>query len=289
MQPIRRYIGGIDDVSRDMTSDEVERLLDSKAGKGDWFANWLSVTPPADRHTTFRALLDSLPKGSYKPFAIVDGLPIKYDHKNLDNPLNSVGRHLRFVIIALPDSQYNLSNAFSERTLCIVGSSNPDGKESFLQCLSWDPHALGKGLGLTRFFQRSSKDGWPYFGDGFDAFVPASAPFGPFDGHVGGAMIMKELGEPWTHWFATKNGDEFQASLGSTPEKGTPVDPHNALFDKLFTAPGQVPFSLVGSAEDLEPIVQNSIRKWYISRFAHDFQKPGTSEPLDTISSSIRN
>lgn len=179
-QPILRFIEGIDPdgQSRELTQEEVDQLIraDNATGKlGDWFAQWLANTPVDQRQLSLRSLLtEVLPTGSYKPFAVADGIPIVYDSKNTTKPLNSVNRHVRFVIVALPDSSstLDLSDAIMKRTLCIVGSSYPDGKSqdegAFLQCASWDPNALGKRMGLMRFYQRND-DGWIYFGDSFNA------------------------------------------------------------------------------------------------------------------------
>jgi hypothetical protein len=170
--PILSFIEGIDDKPRYLTSAEVDQLTQPGApsGRGDWFAQWLAATPVDKRQLTLRSFLtEVLPDGSYTPFGVADGLPIVYDHANPSNPLNSVSRHMRFIIVAVPDSP-DLSNAITTRTLCIVASHNLDGQDqrSFLQCASWDPHALGPRMGLMRFYQRNT-DGWMYFGDSFNA------------------------------------------------------------------------------------------------------------------------
>lgn len=122
--------------------------------------------------------------------------------------------HIRIIALA-----YNGSEPFdsdtSKWTLCIVGSrllNNSDRNTSFLQVASWN--------GLTfRFYQVSpgtvrsesaetcqndlvntsqsnlndaQPQAWNYFGSSMDAFGPNSY-LGPFNGHVNGACIMKEL------------------------------------------------------------------------------------------------
>lgn len=172
-QPILSFIDGVDQQPRYLTADEIKQLTSSGAGLGDWFAQWLAATSKANRAMSYRDIIKALPPDSfYKTFAIADGTPIVYDHKNPDNPLNSVSRHLRFITVAMPDvkaSEGNLSKAILKRTLSIVGSSNLDGKtvNAFLQCASWDPDAYKKGMGMTRFYQRDAE--WEYFGDGFNA------------------------------------------------------------------------------------------------------------------------
>ncbi|PPQ95705.1 hypothetical protein CVT25_000784 [Psilocybe cyanescens] len=266
-EPILASVAGIDKTPRLLSHAEV-------AGLTDWFGQWLAKTPVSKRQLSLRGLLKgALPTDSYTIYAIADGIPIVYDHANPDNPLNSVSRHLRFVIIALPDKAlravFDIKQAILDRTLCIVGSANPDGETAFLQCASWDPKGLDRnlGLGIMRFYERTN-GGWVYVGDSLNAFNPLSINKGPFDGHIGGGMIMKELTSPWTHWFDT-NRDDFISSLGSTKDQPSKCDPYNALNDMLFSGPNGPPLSLV--VETLEPIVELSVSKWYDARFARDF------------------
>ena len=173
-QPILRFIEGIDEQPRELTSSEIAELTSTQNGAGDWFAQYLAATPVDQRGLSFRAVLTKvLPAGSYyETFAVCDGLPIVYDHANPDNPLNRVSRALRFVVIALPDMQnQDLGRAILSRTLCFVASPNPDGTDgsAFLQCASWDPRGYPGGQGITRFYQRNPKRGWVFFGDSFDA------------------------------------------------------------------------------------------------------------------------
>lgn len=198
-QPILAQIAGIDPSPRPLSPQEIEGLT-------DWFGQYLAKTPVADRKLSFRSLLkEALPAGCYTIYAIADGIPIVYDHDNPDNPLNSVNRNLRFVVIALPDKAlraiFDSKQAILARTLCIVGSANPDGTSAFLQCASWDPKGLNadRKLGIMRFYERTG-DGWVYAGDSFNAvsqllrfismeliffiiqFNALSIDRGPFDG-----------------------------------------------------------------------------------------------------------
>jgi hypothetical protein len=120
--------------------------------------------------------------------------------------------HLRLVTLITLVDKDAFSSSTNEWTLCIVGGRDPlqtSRAKSFLQVASWD--------GLTyRFYQvrlshnsrvhmrlltRSQSDfpnndrnnqSWTYFGESMDAFGSAEY-LGPFNGHVNGAPIMKEL------------------------------------------------------------------------------------------------
>jgi hypothetical protein len=79
-------------------------------------------------------------------------------------------------------------------TFCIVGGNDPkeiNRENSFLQVISWN------GIEF-RFYQSDFANGdsfiqaWNYFGRSRDAFGPNSY-LGPFNGHVNGACIMKEI------------------------------------------------------------------------------------------------
>lgn len=180
-QPILAQIAGIDPDPRPLSAQEI-------AGLTDWFGQYLAQTPVSNRKLSFRSLLrDALPTGCYTIYAIADGIPIVYDHNNPDNPLNSVNRNLRFVVIALPDkalrADFDVKQAILARTLCIVGSANPDGTRAFLQCASWDPKGLDaqRNLGIMRFYERTG-DGWVYAGDSLNAVCQiAASPFNQTD------------------------------------------------------------------------------------------------------------
>ncbi|TFK70989.1 hypothetical protein BDN72DRAFT_491738 [Pluteus cervinus] len=274
-EPILACIEGIDNDLRYLSSQEVANLIKvDGSSKGDWFAQWLAKTPETARELTLRSLLTSF-SGRYFIFGVADGLPVKYDHKNEDNPLNSVNRHMRFLCVILPDAEAgsaNIVDAVSQRTIFAVAGHCPDANGKlpisgdFLQCVSWDPHAFGKGKGMGRFYQRNT-EGWVFFGDGFNAFNSQSTDRGAFDGHIGGALIMKELQRPWTHWYDGGNAGDFVSSLGSTPDKGSACDPHNVLYDPLFTATQGTVFGLLISAEQLQRIVEKCIPNWYKTRF----------------------
>ncbi|KAJ6564431.1 hypothetical protein B0H19DRAFT_1233344 [Mycena capillaripes] len=110
----------------------------------------------------------------------------------------------------------------------------------------------------------------------------------PFCGHVGGALTTTcELTVPWTHWYNAGNVNEFTASLGSTRTAASLCDKHNALYDPLLTPSSGAPFSLLGRAEDFEPVVELSVSKWYIPRWTHDFLD-ADKKPLGTIATVIK-
>ena len=67
---------------------------------------------------------------------MADGTPIVYDHENPNNPLNSVSRHMHFVVVAMPDltSTPDLSDATMTRTLSLLEATTPTVRTRELFC-----------------------------------------------------------------------------------------------------------------------------------------------------------
>ncbi|KAJ7084935.1 hypothetical protein C8R44DRAFT_894045 [Mycena epipterygia] len=101
---------------------------------------------------------------------------------------------------------------------------------------------------------------------------------------TGKSNALIELAFPWTHWYNSKNVNEFQDSLGSTRDTPSRCDPYNVLYDALFTPPHGPPFSLLGTAESLEPLIRTAVSKWYQTRFSSNFVDPETSESYEYCS-----
>jgi hypothetical protein len=96
----------------------------------------------------------------------------------------------------------------------MVGSSALDSKGAFLQVASWDGKVfrfyqvplsrLCEYRLTTLFIQRGQiennaplggegRNGWIYQGVSTDAFTNEMSYLGPFNGHINGAIVMKEL------------------------------------------------------------------------------------------------
>ncbi|CAE6513058.1 unnamed protein product [Rhizoctonia solani] len=303
-QPILQQIVGIDTQPRKVSPNEILQPERRSQNRGDWFAQWLARTPAHARPRCLEGFLTQAldqTNSYYQSFAVADGTPIAYHPGNDPHSLNSANRYLRFVTVVLPDTKGRPSqlaqHAIMERTLCLLSNRTDRRARAFLQCASWNPHEFGENRGLMRFYvrRREPEGEWVFMGDSRQAFDPRTRNQGPFLGHIGGALIMKELRVPWPHWFDLSNIDEFQRSLGSTPtngsrtdeptavdgdlgaqesilaEGGSRADRSNLLHDSLFG--GNRAFSLLasGRAETLEGVITSSVWRWYLSRFALDF------------------
>jgi hypothetical protein len=80
--------------------------------------------------------------------------------------------------------------------LLISATPPSDSADVFLQVAGWDSvnevfHYYERGEGGATWF-------WE--GDSWHALTAPTRGKGPFDSHVNGAPVMKELKEPWLHW-----------------------------------------------------------------------------------------
>lgn len=98
---------------------------------------------------------------------------------------------IRFLTLITLKGKPFFSLSVNDWTLCIVGGPRPKETSrgtSFLQVASWNGSEF-------RFYQNgvfNDNFGWNYFGESKDAFG-LNAYLGPFNGHVNGACIMKEI------------------------------------------------------------------------------------------------
>ena len=139
-------------------------------------------------------------------FCVADGGSIDWSSKIA----NWFDPHTRFVAIIVSKG----ADVFSTDswTLCVVGSNSLDSEDAFLQVASWNGQVF-RFFGVCSLYvfnehiaKESQRDnvndiqnhvtdviGWVYQGQSLDAFSEHDSYLGPFNGHVNGACIMKEL------------------------------------------------------------------------------------------------
>jgi hypothetical protein len=123
---------------------------------------------------------------------------------------------------------------------------------AFLQVIGWDDQA-----GVFNYYEHRG-GAWAWAGNSTHAFDPRSRGQGPFDSHINGSMVMKELKFPWNHW---------QSVAANIPaEVFAPDDP--ARNDPLITG-------RVGAEKLQEQIVQPGVRRWTDSRFSKEVTADG--------------
>jgi hypothetical protein len=115
---------------------------------------------------------------------------------------------------------------------------------SLLQLIAWSEKDRA-----FHYFERKT-GAWGWAGNSFHALSAPTRGQGPFDSHINGSLVMKELKAPWSHWHSADS--HIPRSLfGPAAEFNT--DP---LFQDL------------DGAEFLEGIVRAGIDRWTDGRFA---------------------
>lgn len=235
-----RFVQGLDLHARPMTSAEQAEL-------GDPFARLLlarGIFP-----LSLRALLAELDRFNDEP----EGLP---DQKVF---LAADGGH----ILWTPETD-GLARAFrfavarsrgGDARLLISSSTVADGTQDhhFLQLIGWDAEH-----GVFHYYERRGGT-WSWAGNSLHALAPETRGKGPFDSHVNGSLVMKELRQPWVHWHAP--------AAGIAPEALAPDDPlrDDPLFRERATA------------DQLEiTVVRPGIQRWNRARLTRALHDDGT-------------
>jgi hypothetical protein len=166
----------------------------------------------------------------------------------------TLNRGFRFVIARGRGGSFEL----------FVSTSVPfDSERQFLQVLAWDP--VGR---VFQYYER--RDGsWFLAGSSWDALAEPTRGQGPFDSHVNGAMVMKELQAPWLHWDSMAQTIPLEALAPDDPLRTEP----------LFTgrSGGQL----------LEPIVRRGVDRWTQARLDRliggDGRVQGVTAPMRQV------
>jgi hypothetical protein len=216
-----RFIMGIDSTVVELTQPEVSALGDPMAQlfiKG--------VFP-----LTADALLAELNTGGILPeqssFLISEAGQIP------PAAAPSLVRDMRFAIVRSRSSQADL--------LISTGAAG-DPRAVFLQVAAWDDHAE-----LFNYYMRLG-EGWIWAGNSYHALAPPSRGNGPFDSHINGSLVMKELKQPWINW-QSQNATILL-------DEDDPLR-QNDLYQSL------------SGAETFERIVRDGVARWTSARLKH--------------------
>jgi hypothetical protein len=179
-----------------------------------------------------------------KSFMVADGANLTWSEET-----KSVDRHVRFVVTFQPNAKGR--NYQPIDLIFIVSSPHLDSKVHFLQVAAWSNkhHAFN-------FYQRNKENEWWWLGNSWNAFKDETRYKGPFDGHVNGSLVMKELNRPWVHW----NSQFFVISDCLDPEDPLRKEP---IFEEL------------SDANRLEHIVKDAVSEWNTVRI-NEYTDPST-------------
>lgn len=167
---------------------------------------------------------------------------------------------IRKMFLVAEGGQFRLSNPRFELNARLVftwqkGDSTPpdlllstvavaNSEASLLQLIAWSDVDQA-----FHFFERQHGV-WGWAGNSFHALRQPSRGQGPFDSHINGGLVMKELKFPWAHWHSQSS---------SIPREAFPPDSEfhsNPLFAR------------VDNAEVLENIVKSGVARWTKSRLS---------------------
>ena len=98
----------------------------------------------------------------------------------------------------------------------LATSTQLDDAVNFLQVIGWDGTS-----GHFNFYERRY-GAWVWAGDSRNALDPKSRGKGPFDSHVNGGLVMKELKAPWAHW-KSQSADQLPGIAPDDPLRGEDV------------------------------------------------------------------
>lgn len=182
---LKARVAGLDnEAGRTMSDDEKARL-------GDWFAiNILrrGIFPLTldEVSQAIDALADSEePRPREQVFVIAEAGQIRWSQDTTSLP-----RSVRYVVAR---------GRAADLGADVLVSTRPPGHstEAFLQVAAWDATAQH-----FNFYERLGRS-WFWEGNSWMALDDRTRGRGPFDSHVNGGLVMKELARPWMHWEST--------------------------------------------------------------------------------------
>lgn len=122
-------------------------------------------------------------------FLVGEGSQLPWTEQTKD-----VARELRCVL--------SRGRSQEQAEVLVTTSPEADSGDTFLQLLAWDEvHG-----GFNYYLRLEGSTAWLYVGSSHHALEPASRGRGPFDAHVNGSVVMRELREPWNNWHSQRAG-----------------------------------------------------------------------------------
>lgn len=171
-----RFILGIDSFPNPLKREEVEKLNDT-------FANLFLKKNiiPLTLNEVLTILNNTNDLSEEDSFLVADGGQIIWSTET-----DELNRQFRLVI--------SRSDTKNDLQILISSSTVIDSKTQFLQLISWDNIAKA-----NNFYERRNES-WFWAGNSYHSLTAPSRGQGPFDSHVNGAIVMKELKFPWINW-----------------------------------------------------------------------------------------
>lgn len=152
-------------------------------------------------------VLNDKPAGlpTQKSFVVADGGKIPWSPTT-----ETLNRFFRLAVTRSRDSEFGILISSSPA----VNSSAP---RAFLQVIGWDSEN-----GHYNYYERRGRT-WIWAGNSWHALEPPSRGKGPFDSHVNGSLVMKELKLPWNHWHSQSSAISDDALHTDDPFRKDPL------------------------------------------------------------------
>lgn len=131
-------------------------------------------------------------------FMIAEGGQIAWSENT-----NNLDRGLRVVV----------TRSKQNDTKLMISTTYPfDEDESvFLQVIGWDDVS-----GVFNYYERRVGR-WFWAGNSWHALNEPTRGRGPFDSHINGSVVMKELRDPWIHWHSQAQSIPFESFGANNP------------------------------------------------------------------------
>ncbi len=243
---IYRFIQGLDTNSIAMTINETRSSLKDPFGERLLMRGRFPVT--------LQSLLAEFDEPDshlpvQKVFAVADGGQIHWSSST-----DLLDRSLRFAIVR--------SNSQGDSVM--ISTAAPfDSESQFLQLLAWDPSNE-----VFNYYERRSGT-WIWAGNSYHALREPTRGKGPFDSHVNGSLVMKELKFPWMHWHSMASIISDDVFAPDDPLRNDPI-----WRSKL-------------GADDFEiEVIRPGIRKWTearTKRFVRDHSSASASNAQEIL------
>ena len=237
---VYRFVLGVDEAPTKLSDNEIDTVLQDPFGKLLLKRGTFPLTL-RDLLAAFDAV-NGEPEGlpHQKSFLAADGGQIPWTPETAN-----VNRLFRFAVVRARDSDVRVM---------ISSSTNLDSRDQFLQLIGWDT-----ANGVFNYYERRGGT-WLWAGNSYHALLPGSRGQGPFDSHVNGAMVMKELRAPWSNWHS------MRASIQENVLSPTDTLRNEPLFVNRV------------SAHELETsVVKPGIDRWTRARLAKAISADGSS------------
>jgi hypothetical protein len=256
-----RRVLGLDAQHRPMTPDELNGLEDPlgrllRSGK-PFPLTLLQLLDAVDALTgTPDALTNQL------VFLVADGGHIAWTPET-----DQLKRSFRFAI----------ARGSGDFPLLISASTVFDSTENgaFLQVLGWDP--------VHEVFHYYERLHGTFFWAGMShhALQDATRGLGPFDSHVNGSMVMKELRPPWIHWHAPQAGINEEAFAPDDPLRDEVLFKNRVTADRL-----EIEVVRPGIRRWNEARVRNAVAADGIWRRVHHFLRQAVTDTTVNLATS---